>query len=418
MSTPPLDSPNPASSSPNEHALLSDLDLLDVLIVLARHKWSVLGLPVIAGVLTAVIVFLMPNIYTATARILPPQQDQSTAVALLGQLANIGTGSAGSLFGLKNPSDLYVGMLKSRTVADRVIERFKLKDRYREDTLIDTRKVLEDVTRISTGKDAIITIEVDDEDPTKAAEIANAYVAELDRLNDSLAINQASQRRLFFAKQLEQTKNALASAEVSLKQTQERTGLIKLDEQGRAIIDAVAQVQAQVAAKEVQLEAMKSFATELNPELVRARKELAGLRQQLRRVQRENAAGNGEVLIASDRVPEVGLEYVRKLREVKYYESLFELVAKQYELARLDEAKDASVIQVVDRAIAPDKKSKPKRTLTVLLAALIASVISIVLAFVIEAHDTRRNPALKPRLLALKEHLKLTQVVGNDRLAR
>jgi uncharacterized protein involved in exopolysaccharide biosynthesis len=278
---------------------------------------------------------------------------------------------------------------------------------YDTETLVETRLALGEVTFITQGKDGIITIEVDDKDPKRAAEIANSYVKELEVLNDALALTEASQRRLFFEKQLRQAKENLASAEVELKKTQEKTGLIKLDDQGRAIIEAVAQLKAQVSAKEVYVGAMRSFATERNPELIRAQEELAALRIQLRKMERDKVAGDGEILLPTGRVPEAGLEYVRSLRDVKYYETLFDLVAKQYELARLDEAKEASVIQVVDAAVPPDRKSKPKRALIVLLAAMLAGLICVIGVLAKEAYEqASKNPLAAERIEILKRHLR------------
>jgi tyrosine-protein kinase Etk/Wzc len=348
----------------------------------------------------------MPNIYMATARILPPQQSHSTAAVLLGQLA--GLAPTGSIPGLKNPSDLYVGLLKSRTVADRLIERFELKEYFEEDTLLETRLALARVTSISSGKDGIISINVEDELPTRAAALANAYIEELEVLNGSLALTEASQRRLFFEKQLNQAKDSLASSEIELKRTQEQTGLIKLDDQGRAIIEAVAALRAQVAAKEVQIGAMKSFATENNPDLARTQRELSGLQAQLRKMERDKLSGDGDILVPTGRVPEAGLEYIRKFRDVKYNETLFELVAKQYELARLDEAKDTSLIQVVDKAVAPDKKSRPKRALICAIVTILAGFLAILWAYQREAHaqggaDRLRRVALLKRYWGLRQ---------------
>jgi tyrosine-protein kinase Etk/Wzc len=388
--------------------LENDADALGLLIVLAKHKKLVLGLPLAAAVVAGLVSLLMPNIYSGTARILPPQQNQSTAAALLGQLGNLGAVTANSL-AIKNPSDLYVGILKSRSVADSLIARFQLKELFKAETLDDTRKELEHITRISAGKDGLISIEVEDTDPMRAADIANAYVEELERTNDRLAVTEAAQRRLFFEKELRQQKEALASAEVELKKTQEKTGLIKLDEQGRALIEAVAQVRAQIAAKEVQIGAMRSFTTERNPDRLRAEMELRGLRQQLGQLEHDSGGVlKNSIFVPTAKVPEVGLEYVRKLREVKYQETLFELLAKQYELARLDESKDASIIQVLDRAVPPERKSKPRRALIVILTGFLFGFLAVLLAFARDAYErAQADGARAERLALLTSHLRM-----------
>jgi uncharacterized protein involved in exopolysaccharide biosynthesis len=302
---------------------------------------------------------------------------------------------------------MYVGILKSRTIADNIIARFALDKLYGTETQTDTRNVLAGVTNLIAGKDGLITIEVDDKDPERAAALANAYVDELHRLTESLAVTEAAQRRLFFEKQLKEAKENLANAEAALQKTQEQTGLIRLDEQGRAIIEAVARLRAQIAAKEVQLAAMRSFATQNNPEYVLAREELSGLRVELSKLEKAGGASVGDIFVPTGRVPEVGLEYVRKLRDVKYFETMFELLAKQYELAKADEAKDSSVIQVLDRAIPPDKKSKPLRRQIVILAAFFGLLVAAVAVLGRELWLRSRNdPASSEKLALLKDYLR------------
>lgn len=356
---------------------VSDFSVLDILTVLARRKRLIIGIPLAAAVLTAAVSMLLPNIYTGTTRLLPPQQNQSSAAMILGQLSGLaGIGGGGGL-GIKNPSDIYVGMLESRTVADNLIKRFDLKKRFDTNTMVETRKELDRASSIAAGKEGIIEISVEDEDPKVAADIANGYVDELTKLSQSLAITDAAQRRLFFERQLKITKDALASAEVALKQTQESTGLIQLDGQAQAVIQAVAELRGQVLVKEVEVNAMQSFATGQNPDYVRAREELAGLKAQLKKLESGTGTGDGNVLIPTGKIPQAGLEYVRKYRDVKYQETVFELLAKQYELAKMDEAREASLIQVLDKAVPLDKKSKPRRSMLVIVAALLAGVLVV-----------------------------------------
>jgi tyrosine-protein kinase Etk/Wzc len=394
----------PASQSPDSpetkaNQTEEEISLLDLLIVLAKHKKLILGLPFAAAVLAAGITLLMPNIFTATTRILPPQQGQSTAAAMLGQLGAL-AGAAGSSLGIKNPNDLYVGMLKSRTVADNLIARFKLMERYDTKKQDDTRKALTEVVSINAGKDGIISITADDEDPKFAADLANAYVEELYKLTQNLAVTEASQRRLFFEKQLKKAKDELASAEVAFKQTQEKTGVLQIDAQGKAMIEAVGAIRAQIAAKEVEMGALRTFATEQNPDYLRAQQELIGLRAQLGKYEK----GGESDLLPTGKLPEAGLENIRKLRDVKYYETLYELLARQYEMSRVDEARDASIIQVLDKAVPPDRKSKPKRALIVILSAVAIGFLAILIAFVRESMGkAKQDPEQASRLANLRD---------------
>jgi tyrosine-protein kinase Etk/Wzc len=385
-----------------------EISLIDLLIVLAKHNRLIARVTLGAAFIALVSSVLMPNIYTATATILPPQQNQSASTALLGQLGPL-AGVGGGALGLKNPNDLYIGMLKSRTVADNIIRHFDLQKMYDEHTWVGTRMKLARASQISSGKDNIITIAVDDKDKKHAAVIANAYIDELARLNQTLAVTEAARRRLFFEKQLRQAKDDLANAEVALKTTQEESGLIQPDEQGRAIIGAVAKLRAEIAAKNVQLGAMGTFATTQNADYVRTQQELTGLKEQLAKLEKP---GNGDIIHKGDifvptgKVPATGMAYVRKVRDVKYYETIFDLLAKQYELAKIDEARDSSIIQVLDQAVEPETKSRPHRAIIVLLSAIAAGILSIIWAFIREAGErTRSNPERVERMQLLRRYL-------------
>jgi uncharacterized protein involved in exopolysaccharide biosynthesis len=388
-----------------EVTMADTVSLLDIAIVLAKHKRLVLGLPFAAAVVAAMIVMIVPNTYTATAKILPPQQSQSNAAALLGHLGVLGAG-AGSALGLKNPNDVFVAMLKSRTVADRLIEKFDLKRVYDLDLMVDTRKRLELNTAITSGKDGVIKIEVDDHDPARAAALANAYVDELERITLRLAVTEAGQRRVFFEKHLQQARHDLTGAEIELRKFQEATGLIDPAGQASLTVSAAAALRAQITAKEVQLGTLRAFATEQNADLVRAEQELASLRMQLAKMQRAAGSERGDVLVSIGKAPGVSIEYVKKYRDVKYFETLYELLAKQYELARIDEAKNATVIQVLDEAVPPERKSRPKRRLITLLSLIGAGVVAVLIALVLEANDrVRRSAATAARLAELRTHL-------------
>ncbi len=373
-----------------------EISLLDLAITLAKHKKIILGAPLVAAILAAVFSLFQPNIYTADTQILPPQQ-QSSASAMLSQLGAL-SGMAGAA-GIKNPNDTYIAMLKSRTLQDNMIRRFKLQSVYETKTPETTRNALTGATNVKVGKDGIIGISVDDKNPQRAAMLANGYVDELQRLTQVFAVTEASQRRLFFEKQLLQAKQSLGDAEIAMKQLQENTGIIQLDAQAGAFVQAGSQIKAQIAMKEVELGAMRTFATGNNPDYIRIQQTLAGLRAQLAKVD----AGS----VTSGKVPEKGLEYMRKARDLKYYETIYELLAKQFEMAKLDEAKESSVIQVLDKAVTPEQKSKPKRSQMVLIAALATGFLAILWAFITEAmQNAKKDTESQAQLQNLKDHLR------------
>ncbi|HYX52498.1 MAG TPA: Wzz/FepE/Etk N-terminal domain-containing protein [Candidatus Limnocylindrales bacterium] len=376
-------------------------EALNVLITLAgrgRMLLAALALGALGGLLLS---FILPAHYVATARILPPQASQSALTSLLGQLGPLAA-MGGRDLGLKNPSDIYVDMLQSRKLQDELIRLYDLKSVYGVKTLTDARKKLTQRSTISASKDGLISINVDDKSAKRSADLANAYVSQLYLLNQNLATTEAGQRRLFYEQQLDKAKEDLARAEVDLKQTEEETGVFSLEGQGKAAVESSARLQAQIAAKEVELRSLSSFATEQNPDLLRAREELAGLRQQLAILQSKQSRSD----ISTGKFPEAGLRYVRKLREVKYRETLFEILARQYEAAKLDESKNAAVIQTLDDAVVPEKPSYPQHGTFALLGALIALLLGVVAVLAVEAGQRMmRDPERSSQLQELRSHL-------------
>ena len=386
-----------------------EINLLDYLIVILKRKKLIVGITLGAAIITAIIVFLiMTPIYMAQTRILPPQTGSSSiALGMLSQMAGAaGAQSITESLGLKSPSDLYVGMLESRTVADKIIDRFNLMKLYEADYREDARKqLLEDVFEAETDKDSgIITISIEDKDPKRAADMANAFVEELKNLTKGLAVTEASQRRLFFEDQLKDTKMALVKAEEGMQGFQEKTGALQVDEQTKAVIEGIAMLRAQIAAKEVQLRVMRTYATAQNPDLQRAEDELKGLKAELGKLEATGGSGH-DPLIPTGRMPEIGTEYVRKLRDLKFYEDLYELLTKQYEAAKLDEARYAAVIQVIDKAIPPEKIAKPKKLLIILIATFTGFFLSLFVAFFAEYKEKAlEEPENKKRFETLKKY--------------
>lgn len=376
-----------------------EIHLLDLLAILAQHKKLVIGTPIVTGVLALLASLMMTPIFMSTAKIMPPQQQQSSGVAaMLGQLGGLAS-AAGGIAGVKGPNDLYVSLLESRTVADRLIARFKLKERYESKGMDDARKSLANNSVIANGKkDGMITVTTSDTDPQFAADLANAYVDELARLTQTMALTEASQRRLFFEKQLQDARDQLATAEIGLRKTQEKTGMIQPEAQVQAIITTLAQVKGAIGAKEVELKAMRTFAARQNPELLRAQEELAALQAQLAKLEKNQGSKDGDFMVPTTKIPEVGVEFVRSVRNVKYYETIFELLAKQFELAKIDEAKDSAVIQMLDKALPAERKSKPSRALITIVGVFAGAMFGIILAFVHAGYQSsRRNPAASAR---------------------
>lgn len=372
----------------------SAIGLIDLLILLARNKRLVIGLPVLAAVLAAAVSLMVPDVYRASAKLLPPQPVQSGATAMLAQLSGV----AGAVTGgaLKNPNDLYVGMLRSRTVADRLIAQYSLKKLYGTGSQDEARRQLAQNTTVSTGKDNLIQIDVEDVDRALAAKLANGYVAELIKLTKTLALTEAAQRRLFFEQQMGATNDKLAKAELTLKRALDTKGVINVEGESRARMETVALLRARLAAKEIEISSMQAFVTANNQDYQRAVQERNSVRQELSRF--ENGRP-GDVIPRS----ESGLENIKVLREVKYHQMLYELLAKQYEMARLDEAQNSGVVQVLDEAVEPERKFKPKRLLIVIAAGLFGFLVGLGIALVSELRTrSLQNPARAAKWLELR----------------
>jgi len=262
-----------------------------------------------------------------------------------------------------------------------MVQRFGLMQEYQAKRLSDARKMFESHTTVEgNGKDGLIHVSVEDRDPGKASALANGYVDQFRDLSQHLAISEASQRRLFFQGELEQAKDNLVNAEQALAETEQKTGVIQPDSQARALIDSAASLRAQITAREVQIQGMQTYATAENSELIQAQKELAGLRAQLTRLGGSEDTGGNELMIPKGLIPKTGMEYVRKLRDVKYYETIFDILARQFEVAKLDEAKEGALIQVIDPAIVPDRRTFPKRGLIVIGATAVGFVLGLLIA--------------------------------------
>ncbi|MFZ2739675.1 MAG: Wzz/FepE/Etk N-terminal domain-containing protein [Burkholderiaceae bacterium] len=368
-----------------------EISLLDLLQVVADNLRLLLLGPLLVGVLALAASFAVAPTFTAKTTFLPPQQQQSAAAGMLQSLGALG-GLAGAASGIKNPSDQYVAFLKSNAVQDALIERFRLMERYKSDFKTDARKSLESVSRATSGKDGLISVEVDDKDPAMAADLANAYVEELGKLMGRLAVTEAQQRRAFFEKQLNQSKDKLTQSEQALRTTGVNASVLK--SAPAAAMAAVGQLQAHIAAQEIKLASMRGYLTESAAEFKQAQTELAALRAQ-----------QSKVSTSSDQGLQGDADYIARYRDFKYYETLFELFSKQFELAKVDESREGAVIQVLDLAQAPERKSKPKKALIAMLATLATGFVLLLFVFVRNALRNA-NPETEPKLLKLKTSFK------------
>jgi uncharacterized protein involved in exopolysaccharide biosynthesis len=336
--------------------------LIGLLLPLAQQWKTLLFAPLLIAAIAIGVTYVVAPTFTARTTILPPQSQQGGASAALASL-----GALSALGGLasRTPADQYVSLLQSATIADRIIDEFQLTEVYETKFRSDTKRKLGEKVRVILGrKDGLISIEVDDESPKRAAAMASRYIEELRRLTSTLALTEAQQRRSFFEGQVQHTRLKLAQAEDELQASGFNAAALRAEP--RAAAEGYARLKSAVTAAEVRLQTLRRTLTESAPEVLQQVTSLAALRTQLQRL---------EVTAEPPSSP----GYLSKFREFKYQESLLELFAKQYELARVDESREGALIQVVDAAQVPDKQSRPKRALTASIAWGLSFVLLIVL---------------------------------------
>jgi uncharacterized protein involved in exopolysaccharide biosynthesis len=378
-----------SSPSPED---IDDIDWFGLLQVVADNLRLLVLAPLAAGLVALGYTYTQPYSYSATTKFLPPQQQQSAAASMVQSLGNLGGlgGLIGGSGGIRNPADQYVTFLKSNRVQDALIERFQLTARYKSPDRDETRLKLARSVQIVSEKDGLMTITVTGGDPQFAATLANAHVEELGRLMASLAVTEAQQRRVFFEKQLTSAKGNFARAEQALKSSGVGSAILKINP-GSAIAP-MATLKGTIDAQELKLALMRSYLAESAPEFKQAQTEIAILRRQLARIEKEDT-GNANA----------DTDYLVKYKDYKYYETLIELFTKQYEIAKVDESREGAVIQVIDPAEPPTKRASAKRAQSAISASLGVGLILLLMIFIRHGiHSAAQNPAKARQMQKLR----------------
>ncbi|MCW5800458.1 MAG: hypothetical protein KIT40_18350 [Nitrospira sp.] len=384
-----LDPPRPPVERPPDNSATL-FDYWDVLV--ARRK-VIAGFFLLGTALVLAISLLLPNVYESTSSVLPQLESKEggmlaallTSPAAGGMAQNLGLGLPGLP---TTPTDVFVSILKSRLMADEVIKKFDLKNRYREKTMVDTRKELDDHLRITVTKEKVIKVSVEDEDPQVAADMANFYVANLDSLNRTVTVSKAGQNRVFLERRLHETMDSMAKAEDALRDFQAKNKTVAVEAQAKVMIEAAAIIQGQITAQEVQLQVMGSYLSPDNPDLARIRANVEELKKQLATMgSGKDAKGmlSGERLHpAMVAVPDLALQFGRLFRQVKVQETIFTLLTSQHEQAKIAEARDTPTVQVLDPAIPADKRTRPRVLLNTAVAGVLALVSGTFVAFFLD----------------------------------
>ena len=376
-----------------------EVTLFDYWQVIEKRKWGIIALCTVMTVGTLIVSLLLPKIYESTATLLP-QLESNNGVGLGALFASGAASSAAQSLGISlpgspaTPTDIFTAMLKSRIMADDIIRQFNLVEHYETKTMHDARGSLEGATRIVVTKEKVIKVAVEDKDPQLASDIANFYVSNLDRLNQTLSVSKARENRKFIEQRVAETQTTLVKVEDALKEFQTQNRTVAIEAQSKAMIEATAMIQAQIMAQEVQLQVMGSYLSSNNPEIARVQSSISELRKQLQIME---TGKSGKERLPGDRlrpaitsVPTLALEYGRLARDLKVQETLYALLISQYEQAKLTEARDTPTVQVLDPAIPAERKSRPKIFLNVLIAGILSLFIGIFWAFVREAMDRRK----------------------------
>jgi uncharacterized protein involved in exopolysaccharide biosynthesis len=369
-----------------------EVTLTDIINVFVQRKRSVMLLGTVFGVIALLYALLTPPIYRASTSVLLPTSRNSAALGIfslgLGAQEMLGLGGSGK-------GQLVIGILRNQAIIDKIIDQFGLMEVYKEKYRVKMRelvtsRILQAEADIQSG---IITVSVLDEDPEKAAQIANSFIEELQNEMRALAIGEAAQRRMFFEGQARQAYELLSNAEDELQKYQEKSGLVSMEPQMEALLSSIASMRAQIAAKEVEMSSLRTYAKSGNPQLKRAESEFAALKNELTKLeeqeQEKNSSGNTVPTNSLREAPQRGLEYQRKLRDVKYATAMYELIIKQLESAKMDESSDLLFVQVLNFAVPPDYKFKPRRAFIVI--AGIASGLFIGMLWAFYSENVKRH---------------------------
>lgn len=396
---PHLDAQHIRQTWPSSHTQ-QEVTLYDYWRVIAKRKWHIAVFCTVMAAAALIASILLPKIYESTATLLP-QLESNTGLGLGALLSSSAAGTAAQTLGIAlpgtpaTPTDVFTSLLKSRIMADDVIRRFQLMERFEKQTMQESRKVLEDATRIVVTKEKVIKITVEDKDAQLASDIANFYVSNLDRLNQTLSVSKARENRKFIEQRVSETKLALVKLEEALKDFQTQNRTVAIEAQSKAMIEATAMIQAQIMSQEVQLQVMGTYLASDHPEIARMKSSLGELRKQLQIMEsgksRKDHLPGDNLRPAITSVPTLALEYGRLTRDLKVHETLYALLISQYEQAKLAEARDTPTVQVLDPAIPAERKSRPKVLLNVLIAGVLSLLIGIFWAFLREAMNRRKS---------------------------
>jgi tyrosine-protein kinase Etk/Wzc len=397
----------------------SDINLLAYWRVVWKWKFVVFSVILISVVVTGFYNhFMIVKTFESTATILAPKE---TGMGGMGGLASAilsGPGGGGGSFvggllsGVSGGTnrDTFLAILKSRTIAEQIVDRLRLLEHYGSKSLENAVRSVQGATDITLSREGVISIKVEDTDPKVAADIANAFVSNLDRLFVKMGTTEGTRQRAFVATRLEETERALHRAEEALRKFQEKNKTVALPEQMRIPLEAGSKLRAEITVAEVMLEGMRTYATENNPAIIHQKARAEELKRQLSQMQygkglelpNEKPNGNAqntheEFHVAVSKMPEMGIELARLTREFKVQEAMFALLTQQFEQAKIQEARDTPTVQPLDTAYPPTNKAKPRTIRNMEMAGAMSLLFGLFVAFFLEYIQRLRRQELMKR---------------------
>ena len=389
------------------------INLLNYLMILVKYRRFLILNTLSVCLIVALVSFFLPSWYNAHTSILPPETDTSFMGFSSSLLGGFASPAEISLPFMATPSDVIGTILQSRSVAERIVERAGLMEIYNTQSREEAIKALASHTKVRVSEEGLVYLDFEDKDRNKAALVANLYIEELDRINRMANSSRARNTRLFIEQRMEKTQKDLIQAEEDLRGFQEEHKTISLDEQMKTAIQAAADLKAEMLLNEIELNVLSQNLSPSHPQIQQLKTRISQIGKQLEKLQfgdKNTPPEKNQVLdVPFSEVPKLGLELARLTRDLKIQEAIFELLSSQYEQAKIQEAKDTPTIQVLDRAVPPEKRSRPKRAMMVILAGIASLFVGIVFAFGLEYLQAtrKRNPEefmkIEQLLTAFKE---------------
>lgn len=379
---------------------MKEVNLRDYVKVLVKWRRLIIFNIVIITGFAVVLSLVLPKKYTSTATLLPPLEVSGFQglSSMLGEGYLSGLGRMAGLSGMATTSDVFAAILSSHRILGEVVKKCNLFTLFETRSLEEAIRALKEKIKIDVSPEGIISISVTVPSPDLAAKIANTFVEELDRFNRETTMTMGKRQRIFLEERLREVEKSLTDAENALKEFKEKHHTVALTDELTQAIEAAAHLKAEIVAREVQLGVLRGYATEENPQVRRLRSEIAEFRRELRKMEYGHASkgalssefGAGFSIPLAE-LPEVGLELARLTREAKIQEEIYALLTQQYEQAKIAEVKDTPTVQILDRAVPPERRSFPQRKKIVVIAGILSLFAGVGMAFFFEYLEGLRS---------------------------